>query len=216
MTCIFILDIWLLWEVVWLGVSDGMAGECVTVPTGLQPFTGRLQLRRRPQLHQVRLTLQYRQDYSHLRQNENQPWHFLKVLYGQLVIRGNFYLSIFRMATIQIDIHVSCYTYCILCYYCFLSELCQRLRMGTLGRWGRNLSWFQGLPYLTSVSTTTTTVCGAVRRNWTSSTNSSSGWLQRVRTPSLQPTSKRERERELEKLFLSFYTCILHIDLMMY
>lgn len=76
MTRISILDIRLLWEVVWLGVSDGMAGECVTIPTGLQPFTGRLQLRHRPQLHQVRLILQYWQDYSHLRQNENQPWHF--------------------------------------------------------------------------------------------------------------------------------------------
>lgn len=202
-TCIFILDIWLLWEVVWLGVSDGMAGECVTVPTGLQPFTGRLQLRHRPQLHQVRLILQYRQDYSHQRQNENQPWHFKCCME-----------EISTLAKMQIDIHVSCYTYCTLCYYCFLSEPCQRLRMGTLGRWGRNLSWFQGPPCQTSVSTTTTTVCGAVRRNWTSSTNSSSGWLQHVRTPSLQPTSKREKE--LEKLVLSFYTCMLHIDLMMY
>lgn len=33
--CIFILDIWLLWEVVWLGVSDGMVGECVIVSIGL-------------------------------------------------------------------------------------------------------------------------------------------------------------------------------------
>lgn len=135
------------------------------------------------------------------------------MLYGQLVTSWNFYLSIFRMATVQIDIpwHVLLHILHSMLLL-FFSEPCQRLRMGTLGRWGRNLSWFQGLPCLTSVSTTTTTVCGAVRRNWTSSTNSSSGWLQRVRTPSLQPTSKREPE----KLVLSFYTFILHIDTMMY
>lgn len=140
----------------------------------------------------------------------------LWVLYGQLVTSWNFYLSIFRMATVQIDIPCTCVLLHILhsLLLLFSSEPCQRLRMGTLRRWGRNLSWFQGPPCQTSVSTTTTTVCGAVRRNWTSSTNSSSGWLQRVRTPSLQPTSKREKE--LEKLILSFYTCILHIDLMMY